>query len=236
MIKSLKIAALALAVPAVILGSNPVSAVGSVEGGDIYRVRNVTKNTAFTDPATADKCETVQFKVRIHNPGPDALGTVNVVATLPAEAATSQSSQVTVSSDDANPSSRTDTAGVNLTGSYKLNYVAGSTQLLDPNNTVLQNLDDGIIGSGVTLTDGVGVSLEQIRFVQFSAKVDCPEQPPVCTVNCTPTTPPQTPAPVSKVTPNALPSTGPEALLGGLTGVSALGYGVSRFIQSRREQ
>lgn len=233
MIKSLKIAAFALVAPVVILSSTSVSAatVGSIEGGDIYRVRNVTKNTTFTDPTSADKCETVQFKVRIHNPGPDALEGVNVKATLSNTAATSQSSQATVSADNANPASRTDTAGVNLTSAYKLNYIAGSTQLLDPNNTVLQNLPDGITASGVTLPDGVGVSLDQIRFVQFSAKVDCPTPP---TTPETPETPetPKTSKPASA--PSVIAATGPEALLGGLAGTGALGYGVTRYAQSRR--
>lgn len=235
MIKSLKVVAIAIAVSATILGGNPASAAGQIEGGNIYRVKNVTKNSAFADPASATCGETVQFRVRIHNPGPGEISNVKVAATLPAAEATSHSSTVTVSASDA-PDVITDTAGVNLDKAGKLSYVAGSTELLDPSGAKLQGLGDGIVGGGVTLSDPIGVSTQQFRSVQFSAKVDCPEKP-VCTQNCTPVTPPKTPTPSTPaVTPSAIPSTGPEALLGGLTGVSALGYVVSRFIQSRRER
>ncbi len=163
------------------LAATPVlaSTAGQIEGGDIYRVRNVTKGGDFADPTNADKCETVQFKVRIHNPGPDALTGVKVGATLPSGASTSHSSKVTVTADNANPKTTTDTAGVKLSGSYKISYVGGSTQLLDANNSVMQTLPDGIVGGQVNIPGGVGVSTQQKRFVQFSAKVDCPEVPPV---------------------------------------------------------
>jgi len=179
MLKLFKTASALLVVPVVALSSSAVlaAAAGSIEGGDIYRVRNVTENGSFTDPVNADKCETVQFKVRIHNPGPDPLTGVTVKATLPSTASTSISSLVTVSAVNANPTSRTDTAGVNLPAAYAINYEVGSTQLLDPSNTVMQNLPDGIVGNGVSVPNGVGVSLGQIRFVQFSAKIACPEVP-----------------------------------------------------------
>lgn len=178
-LKSLIVGAAALAMPAtMIAGTAYAATAGQIEGGDIYRVRNVTKGGDFTDPVSADKCETVQFKVRIHNPGPDALEGVKVGATLPSVAATSHSSKVIVTADNANPKTTTDTAGVNLTSSYKINYVNGSTQLLDANGSVMQNLPDGIVGGQVNIPGGVGVSTQQKRFVQFNAKVDCPETPP----------------------------------------------------------
>lgn len=150
---------------------------GQIEGGDFYRVKNVTRNGAFADTIDADKCEVVQFKVRIHNPGPDPLTGVRVQATLPTAASTSHSSQVAVSATNANPTSRTDTAAVRLPAAYTISYEAGSTQLLDPNSAVIQNLPDGIVGNGVDVPGGVGVSLNQIRHVQFKAKVNCPEVP-----------------------------------------------------------
>lgn len=232
MFKFLKKATLAIA--AVALVSGPVAlAAGQIEGGNIYRVKNVTQNSAFTDPANATCGDTVQFRVRIHNPGPDPINNVSVAATLPSAQGTSHSSTVTVSSPDANPTSITDTAGVRTDKASTIAYVAGSTQLLDPNGSVLQTLNDGIVGGSVNVPNGVGVSTQQMRLVQFSAKINCPEQP-VCTENCEPTE--EVPPTKTGVTPSAIASTGPAELFSGLAGVSALGYGVQRYVASRRHQ
>ncbi len=214
----------AVIVPAVALTSTVSAATaGQIEGGDIYRVRNVTKNTEFTDPTNAAKCEVVQFKVRIHNPGPDALENVNVKASLPATAATSHSSKVTVTAANSNPTETTDTAGVNLTESLKINYVKGSTELLDANNAKLSTLPDTILTDGVNI-ETVGVSTQQKRFVQFKAQVDCPT-PPVTP----PVTPPATPA-----KPAALPKTGAGDVVATIAGVSILGAIAHRLFTSRR--
>jgi uncharacterized repeat protein (TIGR01451 family) len=158
-------------------------AAGQIEGGNIYRVRNVTKNTDFTDPATADKCETVQYRVRLHNPGPDPVTNVNVKASLQTAAATSHSSSVTVTGDNLNPATTTDTATLNLSASLGLSYVPGSTELLDNNAGVINGLPDTIFTSGVNV-GSVGVSTQQIRYVQFKAVVECPQSPPPSTGVC----------------------------------------------------
>lgn len=162
------------------------AAAGQIEGGDIYRVRNVTKGSDFMDPGSADKCDTVQYRVRLHNPGPDPVTSVNVKATLPATAGTSHSSTVTISGPNMNPATTTDTAALNLSESLKIAYVPGTTQLLDANGGVMSQLPDTILSSGVTI-DSVGVSTQQKRFVQFQAKVDCPQppQPQPSTGQCT---------------------------------------------------
>jgi uncharacterized repeat protein (TIGR01451 family) len=216
-------AVVALAAPAVIVGTAYAAPAGQIEGGDIYRVKNITKNVDFTDPAKADKCDTVQYRVRIHNPGPDALTGVRVKATLPTAASTSHSSTVTVSAANANPATTTDTAGVNLSTSAGIKYVAGTTELLDANGAKLQTLPDTITAEGVTF-DSVGVSVNQKRFVQFQAKVDCP----------TPVTPPVTPAPVVKQTPAELPKTGPADTAAIVAGVSILGTLLYRRFLSRQ--
>lgn len=189
MFQTLKKATLAIAASAMVLVSPAALAapVGSIEG-NFYQVRNVTKNGAYGESATADKCETVKYSIQIHNPGPDPLTNVKVKATLDTAPATNHGSEATVSADNANPASRSDTTSVVLPAAYAMSYDAGSTRLLDPNGGVLQNLPDGIVGSGVTLPNGVGVSLGQIRFVQFQAKVACPE-PPVCPPGTTGTPP-----------------------------------------------
>jgi uncharacterized repeat protein (TIGR01451 family) len=254
MINTLKVIVAALAVPAMIV-STPVmaAAAGQIEGGDIYRVKNVTKGGAFTDPADATCGDTVEFRVRIHNPGPDALTGVTASATLNTAEGTSHSSNMTVSATNANPTSTSDSAGVKTDKNSTISYVAGSTQLLDANGAVMQNLADGIVGGSVNIPGGVGVSTEQKRFVQFDAKIDCK------TIDVCPNIPGnQAEIPAGKVkdaqgncvdkttvtvtenktthTPAALPSTGPAEILSGVTGASALGYGVQRYIASRRNR
>lgn len=223
--KLLTLAVGAVTVPVIAFGA-PVlaAAAGQIEGGDIYRVRNVTKSGDFTDPASAACGETVQFKVRIHNPGPDALTGVKVAATLPSGEATSHSSKVTVSASNANPASTSDTTGVKLASAGKLSYVAGSTELLDANNSKLSTLNDGIVSGGVSLTDGVGVSVDQKRFVQFQARVVCEK----------PVTPEEKVTPKAPETPKVIPSTGPADLVGGLVGVASVATAASYYVASRR--
>lgn len=148
---------------------------GQFEGGNIYRVANVTRGGDFTDPTSATCGDTVQFRVRIHNVGANAAENVKVQATLPTAVATSHSSRVTLSSTNSNTVN--DTAGVNLDKAGKLAYVAGSTELLDANQAKVGNLADGIVGAGVTLQNPVGVSTQQKVSVQFQAKVTCEETP-----------------------------------------------------------
>lgn len=151
--------------------------VGQIEGGDIYRVRNVTKNTGFVNNASAELCDTVQFKVRIHNPGPRPLQNVNVKASLSQGTSTSQSSTVTLSaSNNYNNAVVTATAGVTINQPTTISYISGTTELLDNNGARLQTLGDGIMSSGVNIGT-VEVSLNHIRYVQFQAKVNCPEPP-----------------------------------------------------------
>ena len=211
-------AASVLIVPVVVASTAFAAPAGQIEGGDIYRAKNVTKHTAFADPITADVCETVQFKVRIHNPGPDALTNVKVKATLNTEVSASHSSQVTVSADNANPATTTDTAGVKLSKAAGMTYVAGSTELLDANGSKLSTLADGILGNGVN-AGTVGVSLDQKRFVQFQAKVNCPE------------TPKAEEKPV--VTPTELPKTGAADVVAVVAGATILGAFAHRFMSRR---
>ena len=149
---------------------------GQIEQGDIYRIKNITKNSLFADPASADKCETVQYKVRLHNPGPGVVSNVNVKATLPTTAASTNVSTVSITAQNAFPVTVSDIATLFLSTPQSVSYVSGSTQLLDTNSAVLANLPDGIIGSGVNI-GSVAVSLLNIKFVQFQAKVNCPPPP-----------------------------------------------------------
>lgn len=224
MSKLLKGAVATLAVVPVVALAAPVRATvqSSIEGGDIYRVKNVTKNVDFTDPASADKCDVLEYKVRIHNGGPtEVLQNVTVQAAFQTAASTKNVSLITVRADNASPSNTSDNATVNLSSAQTLSYVNGSTQLLDADGKLIKTLPDGITKGGVSIGN-VGISLNEKRYVQFKEKVNCPK-PPVTPPTTPPTTPetPKTPAPQKG--PEVLPNTGAGDVLGVFTGASAAG-------------
>ena len=157
---------------------------GQIEGGDIYRIKNLTKASAFASTQTAEPCDTVQYKVRMHNPGPGVVNSVNVRATLPATVSATNTSTVTISGSNMQPATTTAQATLNISKPQKVSYISGSTQLLDTNSTVISSLPDGVIGSGVNI-GSVGVSLNEIRFVVFQAKIDCDTPPPASDGACT---------------------------------------------------
>jgi hypothetical protein len=229
MIKALKIAAVSVAVPAIVLGSVPqvfAAAAGQFETGDFYYGKNDTKNSDYVDPVTADPCDTITLKMRLHNPGPSELHDVNVKATVPSGEGTSFSSVATVTAPDGDPQVVTDSVAIKLSKSAKISYIAGSTQLLDAHSGAISTIPDGAIQNGVNIGN-VGVSIEQKRFVQFKLKVDCPTPPPV--------TPPTTPTtPTNPVAPKELPKTGAGDVVAVVAGATILGAIAHRLFTSRR--
>ena len=174
----LKLTAVLSAVSVLALAGSASAVIQSaIEEGNIYRVKNVTKNTDFTDPVSADACDVLQYWVRVHNVGPtEAVANVKLKATFPSSATTSNVSTMTVTGDNIHPTSVTDTATVNLSSSQSLIYQGGSTQLFDANGVFMKNLPDGITQGGVNIGT-VGVSVNQKRFVQFKVKINCPQPP-----------------------------------------------------------
>ncbi|CAN5168290.1 hypothetical protein BH09PAT3_BH09PAT3_0100 [soil metagenome] len=162
--------------------SSPASAaaLGQFESGDIYYGRNVTKSQPFALGDVNAICgETVQLRVMLHNGGPTPVSNVTVTATLPSEKATSFTSRATISSPNADPSSTSDTVTVKSDKAATLSYVNGTTELVAAhNNTVLQTLPDTITSTGVKLPDTINVSVDEKRYVQFEAKLNC-DTPPV---------------------------------------------------------
>lgn len=171
----------AFAVPAFADG-----ATGQIEQGDIYRAKNMTTGSAFADNITATCGDTVAFRVRIHNGGPETLTNVKVKATLVTAAGTSHGSTVTLTADN-NQDGKTVTAnaGVTTAATTTAVYVAGSTQLLDYSTTpggesVIKNLPDGVLTDGVNI-GSVGPTTPQTEEVQFQAKLNCETPPPTPT-------------------------------------------------------
>lgn len=179
MFKVLKRASLIVAALAVtIVGSATVFAAanGGIESGSIYFAKNVTKGTGFSKTSAADKGETVQYRVRIHNPGPGVISGTTVKATIPSGVTNNANSTVTLNAINNSQGTVTDTTAVNLAGSYTVAYIPGSTELLDASAVKISTLPDTILSSGVNVGN-VGVSLAEKRFVQFSVKINAPEVP-----------------------------------------------------------
>jgi hypothetical protein len=173
------LAASLAAIAGLVFATLPAAAAneGQIASGNIYRVKNLTAGGDFGDPINADKCQELQYKVRLHNPGPGIVHQVNIKVNLPATSATSNVSTATITAADADPGTVSDTATVNLSSAQTISYENGTTQLLDANNNLLNGLPDGITQGGINIGN-VGVSLTEIRFVQFKAKISCPETPP----------------------------------------------------------
>jgi len=221
------IAALAVLPVFAFAGTAGAAVNSAIEGGDIYRVKNVTQGSGYADTTSANACDTLQYQVRLHNPGPDAvLNNVKVSVAFGTAATTHDTSIITARADNASPSSTSDTATANISSAQTESYVAGSTQLLDPNGNVIQTLPDGITGSGVNIGT-LGISLGNIRYVRFQMKVSCPSKP---TPTPTPITPVSTPAP------KALPNTGAGDVLGIFAGASAAGTAAHMAVSARRNR
>jgi hypothetical protein len=216
-----------------VLASSP----GQIDGGDIYRVKNVTQNGAYAASATAGTCQEVQYKVLLHNSGYGSVSNVTAKATLPSGGGTST---MTVTYDSNGPSNGVSgTASLSLTGGAKsVSYEAGSTELQDGNGKLIKALPDGITSGGVNTGTLNGSTAE---LVTFKAKTDCPTPPETCKTNpklCPPVTPPTTPPTTTTTTtsstPTTLVNTGPgetAALFAIAMAAGTLGY---RKFLSRR--
>lgn len=196
-------AATAVIVPVASLsGQVLASSPGQIDGGDIYRVKNVTQNSAFAASATAGKCEEVQYKVLLHNSGFGSVNNVIAKATLPSSGGTST---MTVNYDSDGPEhSVSGTASVSLTSAKTIAYEAGSSQVLDGDGKLIKSLPDGITSGGVNTGTLNGSTAE---FVTFKAKTDCPTPPTPPTPPKPPVTPPATPS--TPAAPTTLVNTGP---------------------------
>ena len=166
------------------------SGYGQIGQGDIYHVKDATTNSAFADTITAACSDTVTFRVRIHNGGPETITNVKVSATLNGASSTSHGSQVSLTADN-NIDNMTVTAnaGVNTAQASTATFVNGSTQLLNysttpGNEAVLRNLPDGILSGGINV-GSIGPLTSDTEYVQFQAKLACPPvTPPTVSLAC----------------------------------------------------
>lgn len=210
MTSKLKSSLLAVTLPMLLVASPAFATdAGQIEQGvNLYRSQNVTTGSAFSSNTNASACNVVRYEVNMHNPGPSVVSNVLIKVVLPGNSATSNTSVATVSSNSANPSSISDFTIVNFSSPQSIAYTAGSTKLYDANRQLISSLPDGITAGGIYVGN-VGVSLQQIRIVQFDAKVNCPTPTPTPTPTPKPThtpTPTPTPTPTSTPTPTPTPT------------------------------
>jgi hypothetical protein len=218
-----------------ILGTGNAFAAGTgqINGGNIYRIKNLTQNTAFANPATANACDTLQYRARLFNPGSGDLSNVMAEVSLSNEVGTSNTSTIMFTSTNADPVTTSAQATVNLTSAQSVSYVKGSAQLLDSDTNFVKSLPDSItqMRSGVNVGN---LTASQLEFVQFQAKVNCPTTPPVKPPVTPPVTPPATTTTTTPAAPTTLVNTGPGdvAAIAALTAVAGtIGY---RLYLSRR--
>ncbi len=171
---------LAFAAPALADVSN-----GQIMQGDIYRVKNVTSNGSFADNITAACGDTVAFRVRVQNLGPNTINNVKVAATLDSGTSTSHSSQVSLTADNVyNNGPVTAQAGLTTSQASTINYVNGSTELLDTNGNKLNNLPDGVVSASGINIGSIGPLTSTAEEVQFEAQINCPTTPPAPVFTC----------------------------------------------------
>ena len=156
--------------------SIPFVTPGTISGGNIYFVRDVTQNGSFENSiSNVAACNLLQFKALIYNPNNQSVSNLQLQTTLPGGTNSSLTSVLTTYSVNAQPNSTTASAAVNFASPQSLTYQSNSTQLLDQNNNLIKNLPDGITGGGVNIGD-VAPSGEE--FVQYNAMTPCPTPPP----------------------------------------------------------
>lgn len=142
---------------------------GQFGAGNVYQVRNVTQNSAYSNSIAATCNDVVKYSFELSNTQYGTLYGVKLSANLQNNTATA------TATNTANQSvSVSDMAAVTVANGGTLNYVAGSTQLYTVNGQLIKNLPDGITSGGVGAGSLAGSTRE---FVYFQAKVDCVTPP-----------------------------------------------------------
>ncbi len=175
--KALSLFALfAFILPLATLAANPV-----LDSVNLYQIANTANSTTWGTTAQADPGETLTFMVHVHNNVVDSTATgVRVKATLPTGEVTQGSSTATVSANNATAVSST----VNFTLSElaHLEYIPGSTVLYNHNGQAVQTLPDGIVGSGIDVTNKLQGCWEYELWVKFQVKVVKGEVSKLCKI------------------------------------------------------
>jgi uncharacterized repeat protein (TIGR01451 family) len=221
--KVLRIAVAALAVAALVLSVAIPALAWHPEGKIKKEVMNQTASSVLSDANTngsavaAKPGDVLKYVITVSNVGqPHEKGWNDMAKTV-----------------------MTDTlpAGVELVSNPAQRQITENLGLIKPGASVKKEY----LVRVTSQTDGAFVKNDAC-FTGDSTANDRPQKgcdPAVIKVSVPPKTPeppvvtPPTPEP-PKATPQVLPSTGPEALLGGALSVASLGYGANAFLRSRR--
>lgn len=154
---------------------------GQIDGGPIYKIANLTKNSPYANPASANACDEVEYSILLHNSGYSSVTGINVSASLPSTSSTVNTSNVHITYGGGVVSSTDASATLNISSAQTVSYESGSTVLYAGNGAKISNVPDGVIGSGVNIGDLNGSTAE---YLNFKAKISCETPPkPVYTCN-----------------------------------------------------
>ena len=247
-------AATAVVIPFLAAGAVFADSPGQLMGGNaLYQVKNLTTSSAYASTISANACDEVEYSVELHNTEFGKLSNVTVKVNLPTSSTTSNVSTVDASAtNSANTKvSVNGSVTVNLANAQSIAYETGSTQLFDGNGKLVKTLGEGIVSEGLNLGDLNGSTGE---FVNFKAKVNCPQPPKqiqVCELatkkvitiketdfnsttqtkdltKCATVTPP------TVTPPTVLPNTGAGNVIGVVAGAIVAGTIAGRLFVSRK--
>lgn len=210
-----KIASLvaAVAMVPVLLASTPVFAdsPGQLSNSPTnYKVRNVTKNGAYSQSVAAACGETVKYSIILSNSDFGQLKNLTVKANLKTGDISASATTVTNTTTSVSGKATVTTSGV-------LEYIPGSTVRITEDTKNRTTVANGIAANGVNVGDLAGSTA---IFVQFEAKVKCDK--PV-----TPETPETPETPTTPEKPAELVKTGAgdvAAIIAAATAMGVAGY------------
>jgi hypothetical protein len=158
-----------------VTGSALADSPGQLEGGTgTYLVKNLTQGGSYAPAINANACDEVQYSIRLHNVAYGGLTAVNVKVNVPSNSATSNTSTMTATTNLGGISGTNGSATVNLSSAQSISYENGTATLFDGNGNAIKTLPDTITGNGVNIG---GLNGSTTEFVNFKAKVSCPEVP-----------------------------------------------------------
>jgi len=185
---------------------------GQLTGGpQVFQVKNLTKNTNYSNSTSASCNDSLKYSVRLHNAAYGGLTNIMVKVNLP-------NGSMTATPAEGASSGTSGSVKVSVASNGSLNYTSASSKLFNSQGGLIKNLPDTITSGGVNIGSMAGSTTE---FVQFTAKVSCLELP--------------TPTPVVKSETTKLPNTGAGAIFGlfiAATAIAAVGHLIVRRIKN----
>jgi len=155
---------------------------GQLEGGPIvYEVKNVTQNGGYANTINANPGDVLEYSIELHNTEYGVLYSVVAKVNLPSTTATSNTSTVIATTQNGGTSGTSGSTTVNLSSAQNISYVNGTTELVNVQGNLIENLPDGITIGGIDVGNLSGSTTE---FLNFEAKVNLPPPAPQPVYTC----------------------------------------------------